>query len=244
MTITENPQTRRTPFEAATFDLYRDIHKGIRGELFAVTGLAGQLDASDHIARVGLAERVHSLVGLLVSHAEHEDRAVQPAIERHLPDLAEQIALDHEVLEGRIVDLDAMALEAVGVPGTSARGEVHRLYVELASFTGSYLLHQDLEERDVMPSLEAAIGTEAVMGIHGQILAGIPPQEMAGSLALMLPAMNVDDRTEMLGGMKAHAPAEVFSGVWALAGSVLATADHQALATRLGVAPVAVSPHY
>ena len=44
---------------------------------------------------------------------------------------------------------------------------------------------------------------------------------MAASLAFMLPAMNVDDRAELLGGMRADAPAEVFSGVVSLARSVL-----------------------
>ena len=48
--------------------------------------------------------------------------------------------------------------------------------------------------------------------------------------------MNVDDRTELLGGMQAGAPPEVFEGVWGLAGSVLAPADHRALGARLGIA--------
>ena len=39
------------------------------------------------------------------------------------------------------------------------------------------------------------------------------------------PAMNVDDRTELLGGMQQGAPAEVFAGIWGLAGSVLPPAD-------------------
>lgn len=244
MTVTEITQIPKTPFEAATFDLYRDIHKGIRGELFGVTQLAGRLDPSDHLARVHLAEQVHATVELLVSHAEHEDRSVQPAIELHLPDLAAQISSDHERLEARLEDLDAMALDLVSVPGATRRPELHLLYVELASFTSSYLVHQDLEERAVMPSLEAAIGLEAVMAIHADILAGIPPQEMAASLAVMLPAMNIDDRAELLGGMQASAPAEVFTGVWALAGSVLPAADHAALADRLGLVPVVAGPHY
>ncbi len=58
---------------------------------------------------------------------------------------------------------------------------------------------------------------------------------MARSLAVMLPAMNVDDRTELLGGMKAGAPAEVFQEVWGLASSVLDPADVEALAVRLSV---------
>lgn len=40
----------------------------------------------------------------------------------------------------------------------------------------------------------------------------------------------------MLGGMRATAPAEVFSGVWSLVGSALSTCDRAALADRLGIA--------
>ncbi len=85
-----------------------------------------------------------------------------------------------------------------------------------------------------MPALEAAIGVEAAIN-HGAILASIPPEEMAQSLALMLPAMNVDDRAELLGGMQAATPAETFAAVWGLAGSVLDQADHAKLGVRLGL---------
>ena len=115
------------------------------------------------------------------------------------------------------------------------RPRLHHLYLELSSFTGDYLRHQDVEERVVMPALETAIGVPAVVEIHGAILGSIPPQEMARSLAMMLPLMNIDERAEMLGGMQAEAPPEVFAGVWSLAGSVLSPADHTALARRLAV---------
>ena len=52
----------------------------------------------------------------------------------------------------------------------------------------------------------------------------------------MLPAMNIDDRADLLGGMQATAPAPVFEGVWGLAGNVLDPADHLALGRRLGIA--------
>ena len=58
-----------------------------------------------------------------------------------------------------------------------------------------------------MPALERAIGVEAVVAIHLAIVGSIPPDEMAETLAIMLPAMNVDDRTELLGGMQADRPA-------------------------------------
>jgi hypothetical protein len=52
----------------------------------------------------------------------------------------------------------------------------------------------------------------------------------------MLPAMNIDGRAELLAGMRAGAPPQVFEGVWGLAASVLTPVDHAALADRLGVA--------
>ena len=55
------------------------------------------------------------------------------------------------------------------------------------------------------------------------------------ALVLMLPAMNHEDRVDMLGGMRAHAPAGVFEGVWTLAGSVLESSDRSALARALAV---------
>ena len=221
---------------AVALDLYRDIHKGIRTELFDVTAEAGRVDPGDRGARLALAHRVDDLVELLVTHAEHEDGAIQPALEAHLPALAERVEVDHLALEARLGDLAAWARDAADAPKATRRQHGHGVYLELASFTGAYLEHQDVEERVVMPALEDAIGVEAVGAIHGAILASIPPQQMATSLALMLPAMNVEDRTELLGGMQAGAPAEVFAGVWALAGSVLPSPDVAALAPRLGLA--------
>ncbi len=99
----------KSPLTAATlalrpvmYDLYRDIHKGIRVELFAVTQAAGDLDPSSEPERRALASQMRQVATMLVNHAGHEDAFVQPALERHLPPLAERIRADHPVLEARI----------------------------------------------------------------------------------------------------------------------------------------------
>ncbi len=236
MTILETTESDATSgFERVALDLYRDIHKGIRAELFGVTGDAGCLDPADLAGRADLAVQWHGVAATLRAHAEHEDGAIQPAIEAHLPALAERIAADHDALERRIDWIGELLDEAVDVAPIDQRPTLHRGYVELASFTSAYLEHQDVEERVVMPALERAIGPEAVVAIHQAIIGAIPPDEMATSLAFMLPAMNLDDRAELLGGMRAGAPAEVFAGVWSLAGSVLAPSDRAALGERLGL---------
>lgn len=217
-----------------TFDLYRDIHKAIRAELFAVTGAAGSLDPADDGGRGALAERVGNAVRLLVSHAQHEDEHLQDIIVRHVPILGQRVESEHVALDERMLALGSLANAAADArAGDAARHRLHALYLELASFTSAYLGHIDMEERQVMPALCAAMPVSELVDVHGRILDSIPPPEMAESLALMLPAMNGADRADLLGGMRATAPAEAFAGVVGLARSVLRAEDFSVLAERL-----------
>ena len=165
-----------------------------------------------------------------MTHAEHED-AGQPALEAHLPALAASRARprDPRGADGRVAF--ARRRDGDADRPTCAAGRT-TLYLDLATFTGVYLAHQDVEERKVMPA-STVLGVERCSRSHSIIATSRPPD--GASLAIMLPAMNVDDRAEMLGGMQAGAPAEVFEGIWGLAGSVLEPADHRALAVRLGL---------
>jgi hypothetical protein len=233
MTVVEQRVLR--PFERVALNGYRDIHKGIRAELFALTTAAGTLDPHDGAGRADLSRHVQSVVELLVAHAEHEDAVIQPVLEAQLPELAAQIATDHPHIEAQVEEIRDLAAAAVDASDAEVRDDVFRVYMELASFTSAYLTHQDFEERDVTPALERAIGIDGVVELHQAIVGSIPPDEMMRTLPLMLTAMNIDDRTEMLGGMQAGAPPEVFAGVWNLTRSVLTPGDTRALAHRLGV---------
>ena len=231
MTVTAQPTL--TAFEAVTFDLYRDIHKGIRGELFSVTTEAGRLDPSDRAAKVAFARRVAALAELLEGHAHHEDAVIQPVVETHLPALAERIAVDHASFERRVGSFTERTAEAVDA--ASPRPALHLVYGDLASFVSAYLAHQEYEERVIMPALETEIGVEGVKVLHGLIVSQIPPAEMAVAMPLMLWGMNVDDRAEALGAMHDNMPPELFAGVWGLAASVLTEAEHAAVGARIGI---------
>lgn len=220
--------------ESVTVDVYRDIHKGIRAELFAVTGATGSADPADDETLRTLAARQHALAVLLEQHAAHEDEHVQPLVERHARDLADVVARDHDALERHMARILSLAERAVDAPSGARRLAVHRWYLALASFASEYLAHQAFEELELAPTLAAAIGTDGLAATHHAIVSSIPPDEMAAGLAVMLPAMNLDDRAEMLGGMREGAPPEVFAGVSALASSVLTASDYEALTRRLG----------
>ena len=174
------------------------------------------------------------MVELLEGHASHEDARVQPVLQDHLPDLAVRINADHELVSARATGLVSIADAAADATGQSRSQAVHNLYLELAEFTGVYLIHQDVEERIVLPALEKAIGPGG-QNLHTAIVSSIPPDEMVRSLAIMLPAMNIDNRAEMLGGMQAGAPPQIFEGIWGLANSVLNPPDVTAVARRIGL---------
>ena len=234
-TSTLTTATEPVRLRQVTFDAYRDIHKAIRSELFAVTTCAGRVDVSDELDVVTFTSHLDSVVRLLAEHAEHEDDHIQPILHDHLPELAETIELDHARFESRIARVAAVANEIVGCRVAERRFAVHEIYVELAAFVSGYLAHQDLEERVVMPALEDLLGVPGVIDIHMAIIGSMPPDQLMRGLAVMFPTLNVDDRTEMLAGIRAGAPAEVFDAMWGLARSVLTDGDAAKVAARLGL---------
>ena len=137
------------------------------------------------------------------------------------------------MFDARFNFVTELAQSTVDATVVDQRRLMHLLYLELSGFTSAYLAHQLVEERVVMPAIEKAIGPEGALGVHIAIVSSIPPDVMARSLAFMLPAMNIDNRTEMLTGMKMSAPPQAFDAVMGLASSVLEPADFTALAARL-----------
>lgn len=218
----------------AAVDLYRDIHKGIRAELFAITTTAGSLDPDDRGDRAALAAHVESMRGVLVQHAEHEDEFVEPLLETHLPGMAERVSAEHVDLDARFGAVADLA-GGLTVATSDARRVAHVLYLELSAFTSRYLHHQHVEEVEIMPALDRIVGAPGCGAVHAAIVGSIPPDELARSLAFMLPAMNPYDRTEMLGGIRLAAPAEAFDAIVGLARSVLEPRDFALLARDLSL---------
>src|SRR3954451_25307452 len=112
MTIND-ASTNRLDHALVAGDLYRDVHKGIRTELFTLTAFAGSLDPSNRTRRADAATRVAQVGDFLATHAKHEDASVHPDLEVHLPALAETIAKDHATTDARLPTLRDMAASAV-----------------------------------------------------------------------------------------------------------------------------------
>jgi hypothetical protein len=242
MTITKHDPTTRGAVSPRLRHVdpnpLRDIHKGIRAALFAVTSAAGRVDPADDFEVAALNSEIADVAKLLADHAHHEDEHFVPST---LPaDLGERMEREHELLDARVAWLIELAGEAQGATLGDRRTAIHELYIELASFTGAYLAHQDFEERILVPALFDRIGADEIRAIHSRVIAGMLPEQFTRGAVAMFPALNIEDRFEMLAGMRAGMPDNAFAGVWSLAASVLAPQDTADVAARLGLD---ASPH-
>ena len=220
--------------DADAYDFYRHIHKGIRHALFHTTLRAGSLDVADTDAVDAFLDAQRSLLGLLHSHHHHEDLHIQPMLEEHASELALTIAAQHGDVEVGMACLEqrGQRLATVARPGRAAAA--HNLYLDLGRLTSAYLAHQLVEETQVMPALRAVMPTEELVDVDLAIRGSLPPEEMAAVMTHMLPAMDVEERTEMLGGM-AMAPPEIFALFRAAAQAALPADQWAQVAQRIGI---------
>jgi hypothetical protein len=74
-----------------------------------------------------------------------------------------------------------------------------------------------------------------ILAIEHAIVASQSPEDAQLSLRWMLPHMTPGERALMLGGLRAHAPAEAFEGVLSLIRPLLGGRDWRKLALALGL---------
>jgi len=218
-----------------SFDFYRQIHKGIRHALFHTTLRAGSLEVADTDAVDCFIETQRSLLWLLHVHHRHEDTFVQPLLDEHAAALALTIAAQHGDIEDDMTRLERRGERLATVARPRRAAAAHNLYLDLGRLTSSYLAHQLLEEAQVMPALRAALPIDDLVALDLAIRGTLPPDEMAAVMTHLLPAMDVEERIEMLGGM-AMAPPEIFALFTAAAQAALSVGEWAQLARRIGLA--------
>ncbi|AKU99604.1 hypothetical protein AKJ09_06268 [Labilithrix luteola] len=183
-------------------NIYRDVHKGLRRELASLVTDIGMLDArTEEFDRA--AARFRQLRRLLEAHHDHEDVHIGPHLKRHAPRLFEEMEKEHGLLAREIAALSVHADAALSAAGDDRIYGVRTFYMALGAFMARYFLHMDEEERSYLAALQAAY-TDAELGaIEGALVGSIAPDMLECFMAIMLPAMNPDERAELL----AHAGA-------------------------------------
>jgi hypothetical protein len=215
--------------------LYNEIHKGLRSQLLGLLIDSGRADPGDAEAAAALASRLRTLRRMLEEHAAHEDRWVEPLLAELRADIAGSLRADHERIDGAIPTLESAFARWEEAAASERVAMGRQAYAALSAFVGAYLTHMSREEDEAMPVLQAAMTDEQLLEVTGQLRGAIPPPRMAEYVSIMLPAMNVEERTQMFAELKTHAPREVLDGMCELASGVLTTSEWSAVRSRVGL---------
>ena len=220
----------------APWDLYREIHKGLRLALFTTTVKAGSADPTNDAEVLALEDEWRDTALVLQRHHYHEDSFVDPLIDKHASHVRSNIDQDHATIEQGLNELDAQATELAESTAGERRTRLRRFYLDLSRFTAIYLDHMTYEEEVVMPELHAVLTEDELADVTAKIRGGVPPAEMCIFLRYMLPGMNMNERTNMLGGIYANAPADTFELFRHAARAALSPAEYGAVAARASFA--------
>jgi hypothetical protein len=219
---------------AVSWDLYREIHKGLRLALFTTTTRAGSTDPAEEADIAALLSEWRDTEFVLRGHHHHEDDFVDTLIDEHASDLRTKVNEDHVAVERMLDELDAEARALSDTAGSERGAHLRRFYLNLARFTAVYLDHMAYEEEVVMPALNAALSDAELADVTAAIRGSVPPPDMCVFMRYMVPGMNLDERADMLSDMHANAPADVFELFRSAAEAALSPAEYRTLAERAG----------
>lgn len=210
-------------------NLYREVHKGLRRALFQVVDDMGSLEVADAGAVASLRARFAELEMILTTHHSHEEIGrLGELIAEHVDTYTARSIQDaHDWSDAALADLRNR------VDRLQSDQDAAALYDAAVEFVAGYLAHMNDEEQVVMPALDAGAEADELGQIVMQIRMSVPPPQMCIFLRYMLPAMNPDERTTMLGGIKMGAPPEVFDMFWDSARSALTERDLAAVEARI-----------
>lgn len=206
------------------FDIYREVHKGVRKALFDLALQAGSTDFSRTEALQRLREQFSLTHNLLEVHAHCEDTYVEPLLQQCDARVAGEISAAHENLDATVSRLQ-QRLDALAVDQADIADQGRSLYLDLTRFIGAYLQHIADEEQQFMPLLWERFDDPQLMQLETTIRGSIPPAVLANFLSFMIPAMNHDERAGLLTGLKQAAPSEVYTGICQLSQNVLSERD-------------------
>lgn len=221
------PQQNDAPSKRV--ELYAGIHKAVRAFLCDTLTRLACLDLDDDSDVASTVHQVRELLDFCEHHIANEERFVHPAMEARQPGSSAGTAADHEHHAESVAAMlaDCMTIEA----GHGAQRDA--AWRRLALFTGDNLLHIDAEETANNAVLQACYTDGELVALHQQILASLAPQELATGLRWMLAGSSPAERTQVMAGIRADAPPQVFDAMLEMARQNLAPVAWNKLAASL-----------
>jgi zinc finger-like protein len=207
---------------ARPLDAVMAFHNAFRKDITRIDAAALAWARGDQAATAELS-RYRFFNEVLVWHANGEEAAVFPIVEREAPLLAEPYIQDHHGLDAAHERLDA----AVGA------GDA----LEAARATAAFKFHLDLhlakEDSQVYPLLKRRLRLPEEKGVAGTIAGMVPRERFPEAIGWIFPLLGPVDRQNLVQVFQMLMPPEVFSGVKGLVRGVVGEDDWTALSQVL-----------
>jgi hypothetical protein len=170
-------------------------------------------------------------------HARLEEKFIHTVLSQKVPGGARQLEEDHRVMHQKFDDI---VTHFDGIRAKPADFEKRRelaleFYRAWCRFMAFYFMHINREEEQIMPTLWKLCAAEELAKTFKMIITNQKPEELAEDLEMMLPAMNLDERIEILGAGRATMSPEAYQGIVKLAQRILEPNDWTTLKTKLGI---------
>ncbi len=216
-------------------DLYVGVHKGQRAKFFEIASKAGELNHYDKKALDDLRGEIIAFKDHMVEHAKLEENNIHPLLRGRTPEGTKDLEEDHRVMHATLDSIVA-SLDQVSALPELGREQALEFYRGWNRFLSFYFNHIDKEEEKVNPLLWKLCSNDELLGAFRVIISSQSQEELRYALTAMMPAMNMDERSEMLLGGSRILPAEAYQGLLRLAEGVLRPKDWDDLKGR-------ISPH-
>jgi len=211
-------------------NIFAFAHKGLRLALSKLTILAGKTDYSNSNSLHAIKSLTAEVLELLRLHAAAEDNIILPALEKRAPKSTARILADHQDLEGSIAVFSAQ-LDAITT--SSPPGQGAGFYVALFHFYANYLIHMSMEETEINPVIWDHFTDEEIMAWQGEIMTSLSQEQILSFYKYMVPALNPQEQTVLLGGFKTSSPVEEFDAVMTILEGIMSDREYSLLQSML-----------
>jgi len=192
-------------------DIVRCIHNAFRRDVY-------QIDASAfELARNGgdltpVFGRLRTVAEILDYHAQGEEVAVFPAVDKLAPLVARAYFLDHRELDKMVNGFETMrkSPDALVTARATAVLESH------------LRIHLDKEDVHLYPILRERTMESEQASIVGLMSTKVPPERFPALVQWLLPLLDFDDRVVVTEGWMKFMPPQVFANLKPLIRKVLA----------------------
>jgi len=218
-------------------DLYAGIHKGQRGRFSDVMAKAGTMDYNDEESLGKLYSELTAFREHMRLHASLEEKFIHPFLSKRVPGGARKLEEDHRRIFEQFDDI-VEQFEEIRTKSTHSemrRELVLEFYRAWNRFISFYFSHINEEEENAQSMLWKICTSNELAETFKTILANQSPDELKYNLQIMLPAMNVYERADLINSARQSILPQAFQGLLKSIEQILGPENWKALEPKIGI---------